>query len=90
MYICIYLFICTYVYIYIYTSGMPVQVDENVNAVLGDGFSTHPNDTHDSIVSTETETLQHTETHCNTLQHTATHCNTLQHNATHCKSTLRM
>jgi len=37
-------------------------------------------------VALESDTLQHTATHCNTLQHTATHCNTLQHTATHCNT----
>ena len=34
----------------------------------------------------ESNSLQHTATHCNTLQHTATRCNILQHTTTHCNT----
>ena len=34
----------------------------------------------------DSNTQQHTATHCNTLQHTTTHCNTLQPTAKHLNS----
>ena len=39
------------------------------------------------MMSTSTQALRHTATHCNTLQHTATYCHTLPRTATLCHTT---